>query len=156
MTAMLPARTTVARTLIWGEISTLEAPKIRSGNVSSEPELKNVMMKSSIDRANDSRAAARMPGVMSGSVTRLKVRHGVAPRSMAASSSDQSNPRMRALTVRATNEVQNSTWAITMVVKPRCTPLSMNRVANDDPSTISGVVMGSTRSRLMRAPPLKR
>ena len=40
------------------------------GNVETEPELKFVMMKSSKLRANDSSAAARMPGVSSGNVTR--------------------------------------------------------------------------------------
>ncbi len=94
--------------------------------------------------------------MISGRVIRLNVRHGVAPRSIAASSSDQSKPRMRAFTVSATNEVQKSTWAITIVAKPRCHPQSMNSVASEDPMTISGVVMGSTRSRFTSAPPRKR
>ena len=40
--------------------------------------------------------------MISGSVTLRKVRVGVAPRSIAASSSVQSKPRSRALTVSAT------------------------------------------------------
>ena len=67
-----------------------------SGNVLSDPALNSVMMKSSIDRANDSRAAAaRMPGRISGNVTFQNVRIGSAPRSWAACSSVQSKPRTR-------------------------------------------------------------
>ena len=43
-----------------------------------------------------------MPGVISGSVTFQNVRVGDAPRSIAASSSVQSKPRTRAVTVIAT------------------------------------------------------
>ncbi|CAB4324662.1 unannotated protein [freshwater metagenome] len=60
------------------------------------------MMKSSSDSANVSIAAAKTPGAMSGSVTFMNVRTGPAPRSAAASSRRQSNPRMRARTVVAT------------------------------------------------------
>ena len=81
---------------------------------------------------------------MSGNVIRRNVRHGDAPRSIAASSRVQSNPLIRALTVSATNEVQNMMWAMTIVPKPRSTPRSMKSVTSDAPSTISGVVSGST------------
>jgi hypothetical protein len=118
--------------------------------------LKNVTMKSSIDRAKDSSAAATIPGTISGRVTRLNVRQGPAPRSMAASSSVQSKPRRRAFTVRATKLVQNSTWAMTMVQNPRWTPRSMNSVSSDEPRTISGVVRGSSRSRFTTRLPVKR
>ena len=43
-----------------------------------------------------------MPGAMSGSVTLVTTRNGVAPRSIAASSRVQSKPRIRARTVSAT------------------------------------------------------
>ncbi len=66
------------------------------------PALNSVMMKSSIERANASIAAAAMPGAMSGSVILVKTRAGVAPRSIAASSSVQSKPRSLARTVSAT------------------------------------------------------
>ena len=59
-------------------------------------------MKSSSERAKASSAAATMPGAMSGRVTLANTRNGVAPRSIAASSSVQSKPRMRARTVSAT------------------------------------------------------
>ena len=100
---MLPKRIIDASTLICGGVATRDWPKICTGNVFVlVPDTKYVMMKSSIDSANDSRNAARMPGRISGSVTLKNVRDGVAPRSIAASSSVQSKPRIRALTVNAT------------------------------------------------------
>ena len=90
------------------------------------------MMKSSIDRANDSNAAARMPGRISGKVTFQNVRTGDAPRSWAACSSVQSKPRTLARTVRATKLTWNITWAMITVVKPRVMSASRNNVASDD------------------------
>ena len=87
-----------------------------AGRSSVDPALNSVMMKSSSDRANDSIAAATMPGDdqrqrdpagTSGS--------GWRPRSIAASSRLQSKPRIRAFTVRATKLIWNMTWASTMV-----------------------------------------
>ena len=72
---------------------------------------------------------------------------------MAASSSVQSVPRIRALTVSATKLRQNSVWAMTIVQKPRATPWLKKSVNSDAPMTISGVVSGSTMSRLIAAPP---
>ena len=57
-----------------------------------------------------------MPGMISGSVTLKNVRAGLAPRSIEASSSVQSNPRILARTVIAMKLISNATWAITMVV----------------------------------------
>ena len=71
------------------------------------------------------------------------------PRSRAASSSDQSMPRVRAFTVRATKLRQNRVWAITTVVKPRSAPTLKKRVKSEAPMTISGVVSGRTISRLI-------
>ena len=89
--------------MICGGVAVRDWLKIRTGNVVVlGPETKYVMMKSSIDSANASSAAARMPGVISGSVTFKNVRVGDAPRSIAASSSVQSKPRTRAVTVIAT------------------------------------------------------
>ena len=56
------------------------------------PETKLVITKSSIERQKASSAAAMMPGKMSGKVTRQKVVHSLAPRSMAASSRCRSKP----------------------------------------------------------------
>ena len=84
------------------------------------------------------------------------VRSGGEPRSAAASSSDQSRPRMRALTVRATNDRQNMVWAMTIVQNPRCTPWLKNSVNSEAPNTISGVVSGRISSRLSHMPPWMR
>ena len=153
---MLPARSIVASTLSCGGIATREAPNTCSGKVMSEPALKNVMMKSSMLRANDSNEAARIPGRINGNVIFQKARLGEAPRSIAACSRVQSNPRMRARNVTATNEIWNMMWAITTVTNPRSTPRDRNNVASDEPSTISGDVSGRTRNRLMAPLPLKR
>src|SRR5437867_3948708 len=100
---MLPKRIIDASTLICGGVAVRDWEKIWTGKVFVlVPDTKYVMMKSSIDSANDSRNAARMPGKINGNVTLKKVRDGVAPRSMAASSRVQSNPRIRAFTVNAT------------------------------------------------------
>ncbi len=77
-------------------------PQIQTGKVLTRPDVKLVMMKSSIDSAKTSRAAATMPGRMSGKVTFQKVCHSLAPRSMAASSRFRSNPWIRARTVTTT------------------------------------------------------
>ena len=66
------------------------------------PALNSVMMKSSMLRANASRAPAITPGIRIGSVTRRNVVNGSAPRSFAASSSERSYAAIRAWTVIAT------------------------------------------------------
>src|SRR3954452_1285874 len=100
---MLTIRIIVDSTLICGGVAVRDWPKIRTGKVVVlGPETKYVMMKSSIERANDSRNAARIPGMINGNVTLRNVRVGFAPRSIAASSRVQSKPRNRALTVSAT------------------------------------------------------
>src|SRR5690606_27733198 len=75
------------------------------------PAVKNVMMKSSIDTVRARRAPAATPGSTSGSVTRRKVVHSSAPRSIAARSRLGSRPCRRARTTRATKGVQKVTWA---------------------------------------------
>ncbi len=60
---MLPNRIIDASTLICGGVAVRDWPKIRTGNVVVlGPDTKYVMMKSSIDSANESSDAARMPG----------------------------------------------------------------------------------------------
>ena len=113
------------------------------------------MMKSSIDSAKANRLAAKMPGRINGKVTFQKVRAGDAPRSCAACSSVQSNPRMRARTVSATKLTWNMMWAMMIVMVPKDTKFCpKNSVASDEPSTISGAVSGSTRKKLKPFEPL--
>ena len=99
-------------------------------------------MKSSSDRANESIAAAMIPGTISGSVTLKNVLTGLAPKSSEASSRVQSKPRMRARTVIAMKLISNATWAIRTVTYPVAQPMLRNRVSNDAPITTSGEVSG--------------
>ena len=61
-----------------------------------------MITKSSIERANPSRAALRIAGASSGSVTFRNVTHSLAPRSIAASSRCRSKSISRAFTVTTT------------------------------------------------------
>ena len=88
------------------------------GNVEAVPDVKFVMMKSSIESEKASRAPAMMPGRISGKVTFQNVAHGVAPRSMAASSRWCGKPCIRARTVTTTKLMLNMMWAIRMVWTP--------------------------------------
>ncbi len=60
-------------------------------------------------------------------------------------------PERRALTVTTTNDMQNSTWAITIVKKPRMplNPEAMKSASSEDPITISGVAIGRKISTLV-------
>src|SRR5919106_5234419 len=132
---------TIPITFTWGGAPMRAAPQTNMGNVTVVPALKLVMMKSSIERAKARNAAARMPGAMSGSVTRTNVVHGFAPRSMAASSRWRSKPTTRARTVTTTKLMLNMTCATKIVQKPRATPRLRNSVRSDAPRTISGVIV---------------
>jgi hypothetical protein len=44
--------------------------------------------------------------------------------------------------VTTTYEIENRTWATTIVTKPRVTPSITNSDSNETPSTISGVAIG--------------
>src|SRR3954469_15613007 len=113
-----PRNTIEPTTLIWtgSALRWLEYTQI--GKVFVVPDTKLVTTKSSIERLNDSRAAAMTPGRISGNVTFQNVVSSLAPRSIAASSSRRSKPARRALTVTTTKLMQNITWAMTMVVNP--------------------------------------
>src|SRR6266511_3266983 len=89
-------------TLLCGGMATRAAPQTKSGKVTTEPEFRYVITKSSTESANARSAAARMPGAINGSVTRVNVVHSLAPRSMAASSRWRSKPTSRAFTVTTT------------------------------------------------------
>ena len=89
-------------TLICTGSAFLMIPQTQIGKVLVVPDTKLVITKSSIERENASKAAAITPGNMSGKVTRQKVVHSFAPRSIAASSRWRSNPARRAFTVTTT------------------------------------------------------
>ena len=84
-----------------------------------------------------------IPGEMAGRVTRQKARHSVAPRSMAASSSEASKVRRRATATMATYAMENETCARITVCSPRCQPsqrkVHWKNASSEMPVTISGV-----------------
>jgi hypothetical protein len=102
MPAVAITKIAVPITLICGGVATRAAPQTKSGNVIVAPALKYVITKSSIESAKASSPAARMPGMIRGSVTFRNVTHSLAPRSIAASSRCRSNPTSRARTVTTT------------------------------------------------------
>lgn len=64
-------------------------PSTYMGRVSKpRPEVKKVIIKSSMDSVNASSAAAMMPGSIKGNFTFQKIAAGLAPKSMAASTSE--------------------------------------------------------------------
>ena len=126
-----------------------------SGKVFKVPELKLVIMKSSKDKLNASKAAPAIPGATKGKVTFLKVSSSLAYRSIAACSRRGSNEAMRAFTVTTTKEIQNMTCAITVGQKPGLMWNTRNKESRDAPKTISGVAIGKKIKRFEDERPLK-
>ena len=129
------------------------APQTNSGNVTSDPELKYVTTKSSIETAKQSRSAARIAGAISGSVTFLNVTHSLAPRSIAASSRCRSKPTRRARTETTAKLMQNVMCAIRIVQKPNTKFRFRKSVRSDAPMTISGVDSGRKIRRFVTLRP---
>src|SRR5689334_1916493 len=127
------------------------APQTNSGNVVSDPALKYVTTKSSMEIAKQSSKAARIAGAISGSVTLRNVTHSFAPRSIAASSRCLSKPTSRAFTVTTAKLMQNMMCAIRIVQKPKTTLKLRKSVSSEAPSTISGVDSGR-KMRMFVAP----
>src|SRR5919106_6448599 len=149
LASIRPTATTkmiVPSTFTCGGAPTRAAPQTNIGNVTVEPALKFVMMKSSMERANASSAPARIPGAIRGSVTRANVVQGVAPRSIAASSRCRSKPTSRARTVTTTKLMLNMTCAKRIVQKPRATPRLRKSVKSEAPRTIYGAVIAMKTS----------
>src|SRR6478609_284206 len=113
-----PRNTIEPTTLIWTGSALRWIEYTQIGNVLVVPETKLVTTKSSIERLNESSAAAMIPGRINGKVTFQNVVSSFAPRSIAASSSRRSKPARRAFTVTTTKLMQNITWAMTIVWKP--------------------------------------
>ncbi len=105
--------------------------------------MKYVTTKSSIEIAKQRRNAARIAGVINGSVTFRNVVHSFAPRSIAASSRWRSKPIRRAFTVTTAKLMQNITCAMRIVQKPNGTKVNCRKsVSREAPRTISGVESG--------------
>src|SRR3954470_23219893 len=98
---------TFFRTIPYTTIGSVDEP---------DPDTNEVMTKSSNDIVKASSAPARIPGQSWGTVIFQKVVISSAPRIMAASSRFSSMPSNRARTTMTTNEMQNATCAMVMVV----------------------------------------
>lgn len=123
------------------------------GNVVMVPELKLVMMKSSNESENASKAAAAIPGRTNGKVTRRKVSYSLAYKSRAASSNLGSRLATRAFTVTTTKEMQNMMCAMTVVQKPVLIFKLTNIAKSEAPMTISGVAIGRKMSKFVELRP---
>src|SRR5262249_24735179 len=77
-----------------------------------------------------------------GRVTRRNVCHGVAPRSIEASSRVESRPARRARTTNTAYEIENAAWAAITVPTPRASPTNPKNAAVAKPMIISGIMTG--------------
>src|SRR5215831_17288767 len=84
------------------------------------PATKLEITRSSRESVKHNSQLEMIAGAMMGKVTSTKARAGLAPRSIAASSSERSAAASRDCTVTVTYAVQKVTCEMTMVVKPRC------------------------------------
>src|SRR3954470_10390881 len=125
---------TFRRTMLYTTIGRVEDP---------EPDTNEVITKSSNDMVNANSAPERMPGQSWGTVTFQKVVISSAPRIIAASSKFSSIPSSRASTTTTTNEIQNATCAMVMVVSPSGNFSNAKRMSREMPTTISGVTIGT-------------
>src|SRR5207245_9582450 len=90
-------------------------PKLHRGSWFWAPAVKVVTMTSSKERAEASKAPAISAVEISGRVTSTNDRQPLAPRSMAASISEEEVRRSRASTLLYTITMQKVAWPITMV-----------------------------------------
>ena len=116
--------------------------------------VEDIIMKSSNDKLKASNAAPAIPGATNGRVTFLKVSSSLAYKSIAACSRRGSNEAIRALTVTTTNEIQNTTWAMTVGQNPGLIWKTKKSESSDAPKTISGVAIGKKIKRLEDERPL--
>src|SRR5437867_4473898 len=114
--------------------------------VEPTPAVKKLMMKSSSESVKAISSAPTMPGISSGSVTRLKAIQGVAPRSSAASSSRGSSLRSRARTISATTGKLKIVWAMIIVKSESGTLIITKKSSIATPIMISGMTIGMSSS----------
>lgn len=137
-------KTMVAIAFITGETPLRSIPQITIGSVFCFPTIKKVTRNSSKDRPKVSIDAPIKEGRISGNVTYLKVCALVAPRSMAASSMERSNPSSLEFIISITKGVQNRTWLIITVKSDLVNPIDEKKDRRATPSTIGGRVIGTS------------
>jgi hypothetical protein len=80
------------------------------------------------------------------------MRIGPAPRSCAASSSDQSNCASAALISTTTNGNVTSTWISSRLDRLSITPMRTKNMKTATPSTIFGITIGASRNDFSALP----
>ncbi len=116
---------------------------------------------SSSDRVKASSQPATSAGAMIGSVMRPNTVRRLAPRSIAASSSDRSISCRREDTTTVTKHRVKVTWAIQMVARPRAgkpgmAPIEASSAINEKPRITSGITSGAVTSAPNTCLPRKR
>ena len=111
--------------------------------VAPGPEVNEAITRSSSDRVKASIQPETTAGRMTGSVICKKVLTGVAPRSIAASSSERSKVTSRDCTTTATKHMVKVVWASVTVQKPRSKPMATNSSSSDRPVMTSGMTSGA-------------
>ena len=96
-----------------------------------------------------------IPGISRGKVICIKVLTLFAPKSIAASSKDLSNPANLALTFITTNGMENVIWANVILPNPNGIFNTENIDKSAMPSTISGITMGIYNNLSIISFPLK-
>ena len=97
----------------------------------------------SSDRVKASIQPETTAGRITGRVTLKNVVTGVAPRSIAASSSERSKVTRRDWTTTATKHMEKVIWARIMVHRPRSKPMATNNSSSDNPVMTSGMTSGA-------------
>ena len=105
--------------------------------------VKKLIITSSKDKVNANNTPDITPGHITGKVTFKKVFNLLAPKSIAASSMDLSNPLSLDLTVITTKGMLNVAWASTKENKPKSIFKSEKNESNEIPKTISGITTGT-------------
>src|SRR5450631_3764320 len=124
------------------------------------PAVNDVTTISSNDRAKDSKAPAMTAERTAGKVTKRKVCHVDAPRSIDASCNDRPVRRNRAATLLNTTTMQKVAWPSTTVSRPNEMPSGFSTVRNAEfsamPVTIPGSAIGRMTTRLSESRPNQR
>lgn len=107
------------------------------------PAVKNVIIKSSIDKVNAINPPATIPGKIVGNKTNQNVLNGLAPKSLAASKMLSSIPCILVLTAIATKLIQNAEWAKIIDDKPNVKLINIKNSNNDTPTNNSGAATGT-------------
>ena len=107
------------------------------------PDVKKAMMNSSTDNVKASNDPATTAGIRTGMTIRLSVTRIGAPRSVDASTIDQSKLLRRARTTEQTKARLNTTWLTMMVCRPMVTSSSEKKLNSAMARTMSGMIIGA-------------